>query len=188
MSEIKTRAFVKRKAKEAIQKLLNTIPNVQGRVSISRTIPTDAQNLPAILIYSIGETASIHNEAPRTYRRNLTVQIEVIAAGNDDDHLDFLLEDLGDKIENYMERDETLGDLVNRLELTGTSYQSEPDAQSPIGSLVFSYSVEIFTDAQHLDDSNLEEFQGTDNEWKVGHHDSPPDGVVDAVDEINVET
>jgi len=188
MNETATRAFAKRKIKEEIQKLLLNKTGAQSRVSISRSIPTDAQDLPAILIYSTGENVDRFNEAPKNYRRTLNVNLEIIAAGNDDDHLDYILEDIGDKVEELMELDETLGGLANKLELSGSSYQSEPDAQSPIGSLVLAYQIEFFTDAPLPGSVCLDDFKGADTKWKVGHHDSSPDNVVEAEDKIDVIT
>lgn len=184
-----TRAFAKRKIKEAIKKLLiDGDTDAETRVSISRSIPTDAQNVPALLIYTTGEAVSRFNEAPKNYRRALNVNIEIMAAGNDDEHLDLILETIGDEVEQLMEKDETLGGLCNKLELVATAYQSEPDGQSPLGSLVLSYSVDFFTDAQQLADDCLEEFQGTDLDWKVGHNNAPSDSVIDAEDTVNVQT
>ena len=187
MNDSVTLKLAKRKMKEFVQTKLLNKTDAGARVYIGRSIPTNSEDLPAILIYSTGENISRFNEAPKNYQRNMNLLVECIAAGNDDDDLDIRLETLAEKVEALLEIDETLGGIANKLELAGSDYQSEPDAASPLGNLALRFNVEFYTDAIR-EGVDLETFKGTDIDWKIGHHAAHPDNVVDAEDKINVTT
>lgn len=175
--------LIKRQIKEAIKKLLFGKTNAKENVFISRSVPVDVDDLPAILIYSTSETVRRFNEAPKDYQRELTVAVECLATGNDDDDLDVKLEILGETVESLMEIDETLGDIVHKVELTGTGYTQDPDGQSPLGSLVLQFAVTFYTDAIRPGSICLPDFKETGVDWKVGHHGSEePGDQVDATD------
>lgn len=188
MSELEILASVrKRNIRLKIQDLLLNKSEAKDRVFINRTIPTQSEDLPVILIYSMGEAVRRFNEAPKTYRRNMSVRIECIASGSNDDDLDLTLEKIADVVERQMEIDDTLGDLVNKVELSSTDYQADPDAESPTGILALTYDVEFFTDAIIPGSDSLPNFEGANVDYKVGDAPTDPD-VVDAEDTIDVDT
>lgn len=184
MSEYQTPNLVKRKIKEAIRKALLGFTDASDRVFISRSIPTEVEHAPVLLIYSTNEAITRFDQAPKSYKRVLNISIECIVDGNSDDDVDTKLEQLGQDVERLMEVDETLGNLVSSLELSGAGYQVEAGAESPTGSLVLTFNIEFYT----FPDSspNLPNFKGLDVDYKIGHHDEPADSVVDAEDTINV--
>lgn len=184
MSESTTLEFVKRRIKIAVRDLLLNKTEAKEKVKISSSIPLQAESLPALRVYSTNESVSRFNEAPKNYKRNLTLAIECIDCGDDDDNLDMRLEILGEQVETLLELDETLGKLVNKLELSGAAYQYEADAQSPIGSLILTYNVEFFTYAQR--ETVLDEYLSTGVKWEIGHHDESSNGVTDAEDTIQM--
>jgi hypothetical protein len=181
--------LIKRKIKEAIQSLLIGKTNAKEKVFVSRSVPVDVEDLPAILIYSTSENVRRFNEAPKDYQRELTVAVECLATGNDDDDLDLKLEVLGETVESLMEIDETLGDIVHKVELTGTGYTQDPDGQSPLGSLVLQFAVTFYTDAIRPGSICLPDFKEIGVDWKVGHHGSEEPGTqVDAQSLLTIET
>lgn len=184
MNELEILASVrKRNIRLKIQALLQNQTEAKERVYINRVIPTQSEDLPVILIYTTGESISRFNEAPKDYRRVMSVRIECIDKGNTDDDLDFKLETLADKVEEVMEIDDTLGDLVNKSELVSTDYQADPDAESPTGILALTYSVEFFTDAIQPGKDSLPAFTGADVNYNVGiDTGSPADNVPDTLD------
>lgn len=184
MSESTTLEFVKRKIKIAVRDLLTNKTEAKEKVKISSSIPTQVELLPAIRIYSTSESVSRFNESPKNYKRNLILAVECIDCGDDDDNLDMRLEILGEQIEALMELDETLGKLINKLELTGSAYQYEADAQSPVGSLILTYNVEFFAYAQK--ETVLDDYLTTGVKWEVGHNDESSDGVKDAEDRLQM--
>lgn len=193
MIEYQTQEFVKRRIKVAIRDLLrNQHKSVDAEnIRVSRTIPTQSESLPAILIYSTTENVRRFDESPKRYERTLTVNIECLDSGNNDDDMDMRLEVIADQVEALMERDETLGGIANDLELVSTNYQQEPDGESPMGSLVLQYNVEFYQYAIRPDDECLDALKGIDIEYKIGHDNSSPQPepieTVDAEDKINFE-
>lgn len=182
--------LVKRKIREQIRDILIKTGTPAGeQVAIGRSIPTWVENLPTILIYPSNESVQRFNEAPKNYQRNFAVSIECIGAGNDDNDLDYNLEVLGERVEDIMEVDETLGiDCVDRLELQNVEYQTEPDGQSPTGSLILNYNVRFYQNANQPGLNCLDDLKQVNAEWQIGHHDgSPEDDVIDAEDQVNFD-
>lgn len=184
--------LIKRKIKEAVKTILKGKTIAGDNVFISRSIPVDEDELgerPVILIYSSSENVRRLDESPKVYKRELTIAVECVASGNDDDDLDLKLETLGEQVEAEIEIDDTLGDIVHQTELTGTGYAQDPDGKSPLGSLVLQFSVTFFTDAIRPGSICLPDFKETGVSWKVGHHGSEEFGAqVDATDTLILET
>lgn len=181
-----TQEPIKRQIKNAVAKLLkggNTL--AKERVSISRSIPSESAIFPLVNVYSLSETVERFDEAPKRYRRRMTLLVECLSVGDDDNKLDDTLEKLGSQVEALMEKDETLGGLLNKLELTSTDYQLEPDGESPMGLLALRYSLEFFT-TPYNDEDGLSDLNEVDLDWKVGHNNETAGEVVDAKDKINL--
>lgn len=193
MTKSVTQEFVKRRIKVAIRDLLraghkDVDPNL---IRVSRSIPTQSEDLPAILIYSTTESVRRFDESPKRYERTLTVNIECLDSGNNDDDMDMRLEVIADRVEAIMESDETLGGIANDLELVSSNYQQEPDGESPMGSLVLQYNIEFYQYAIRADETCLDDLKGVDVDYKVGHDNASPEPepteTVDAQDTINFE-
>jgi len=181
--------LLKRKIREYVRDTLIEIGTPAGKqVFIGRTGPSWVENLPVILIYPSNEGIQRFNEAPKTYKREFNLSIECLAAGDTDDNLDYNLEVMGERVEDIMEVDETLGECVDRIELTSTEYQTEADGQSPSGALVLTYRVLFYQNANQPGLNCLDDLKRIDSKWQIGHHDeSPQDEVIDAEDQINFE-
>ncbi len=186
MTDLNTPGLVKREIRERIRKILLEKTDARALVFASRTLPNDAEAIPAILIYTLNENTEVFDRSPKRYRRDVSVAIECQTVGDDDNDLDLRLERLGDQVEKALEVDETLGDLVDSLELSGADYKSESNAESPTGNLILRYNVRYYLNA--LTERIWPPFEEVGNQWKVGHHDGEPDNVVEAEDEIEIET
>lgn len=190
MTQSQIQKYVKRLIKVAIRDLLKA--NHGGvdanNIQISRTIPTQSESLPAILIYTTTESVRRFDESPKRYERVLTVNIECMDMGDTDDDLDLRLEVIADRVETILESNETLGGIANDLELVSANYQQEPDGEAPMGSLVLQYNIEYYQFAQRLEETCLDDLKSMGIDYKVGHHaDSPqpePIETIDAKDEI----
>jgi len=178
--------LIKRKTREYVREILISTGTQAGeQVSIGRTKPEWIENLPAIAIYPANEAVQRFNEAPKDYRREFSLAIECLAVGNDDDDLDLALEEMGERVENIMEVDETLGGLVDQIELRSVEYQTEPDGQSPSGALILNYAVLYYRNANQPGMGCLEDLKRMDLSWEVGHHGESSDDVEDAKDQID---
>lgn len=182
MNEYKTPALQKRNLKIAIQKVLKGKTPAQDRVLLSKSLPTEYETLPVVLIYSTGESSELFDVSPKRYRRILTIVVECVATGVDDDDLDKNLEEIGDLVETWMELDETFGGIANRLELAGADYQTESGGASPIGLLSLRFEIEFFTYANRPEINCLDAFKTYGTDWKIGHDQGPSDAVIDAED------
>lgn len=147
MSETRNPRPIKRLIKEAIRGVLLGKTDAKERVSISQSTPTDDESLPVIRIYALSESVSRFHESPKDYKRALNVTVEIISNGDNDDDLDSHLEDMGEKVEAIMEIDETLGDLVDGLELVSSAYGTSGDGSSFMGSLFLTYEITFYADA-----------------------------------------
>lgn len=176
----------KRLIKEAVVKLLKNGGTLAGtNVSVSRSIPSEDVTFPLINVYSLSESVERFDEAPKRYRRRMTLLIECLSRGDDDDKLDLANERLGFQVELLMEKDETLGGLLNKLELTSTDYQQEPDGASPLALLALRYSLEYFDEVKSGEDE-LVNFLGVDAQWEASSGDERPDEYLKAEDTINL--
>jgi hypothetical protein len=158
MTDSKTQEPIKRSLKKAIRTALMGKTQVGDKVFLSRSVPTQYEEEFVILIFSMDEAIDRFNEAPKDYKRNMTVRIEAVGVGNDDDDLDAKLELVADRIERLMEIDETLGGLANKLELSGSEYRGDGQAQSPMGLLALIYNLEFFTDANRSTEEAIPNF------------------------------
>lgn len=179
--------MIRRRIKEHIRDSLKGHTRAGDHVFIGQSGPSWIEDLPVILIYSPTESISRYNESRKDYLKTLSISIELIDKGDDDDKLDYNLEELLDLVTKILERDETLGCLVDSIEQAGVEMQTEPDGASPTGAIVSQWNVFYLEDAIR-DPECLDEFQGADVKYKVGHHGEGQDDVVDAEDTIDVES
>jgi hypothetical protein len=93
---------------------------------------------------------------------------------------------MGEKVEDFLDRDETFGNLINRVELASSDYQTDAAAQSPTGLLALTFNLEFFTYAQRPDAVCYDTFKTSDTGWKIGHNEEAPDAVIDAEDETTL--
>jgi len=180
------RMTTRRRIKEHIRDSLKGETRAGKQVFIGQTGPSWVENLPVILVYTPTESISRYNESRKDYLKTLSVSIEIIEKGNNDEELDENLEEILDLVVRKLEQDETLGCLVDSIEQAGVEMQTESDGQSPTGAIVAQFNVMYLEDAIRGDEC-LDDFKGVDADWKIGHHDEDHDGVTDAIDEINPE-
>lgn len=185
MTALNTPGAVRRAIRERVKEILDGKTPAGAAVFISRSLPTDAEAMPAIGIYITGETVERFNEAPKDYRRDVSLLIEVNLAADTDDELDDKREIFADIIEDILERDETLGGIVDSLWLNGTEFAQDSGGEIPVGKISILYTVRFYLDAQ-LPSEDLFEFQGADVDWRIKRPEQTPT-TVDAEDEINVQ-
>lgn len=117
----------------------------------------NAQELPALLVYTRSTKSEVFDESPRRYRNRAELVVEgvlEIQAGQEiDDELDaFELE-----ITNAMLRDETLGGLANDLTQQSSSTGTDDTGAKLLGAVIITFEAEYFSYApaegtQTLDD------------------------------------
>lgn len=187
--------------REAIrQKLLNKT-DAEGRVFSNLSSAYWSEQLPVICIFTLSEDVEVLNTAPREYRRSIEVAIEIAAQGSENpDGLKVTTEDQLDKISDQVElelnRDETLGEiidaagktvaLVDELILGSIEFEFRGEGVKPTGfsRLVYSVVYHEMRPGSLEEQDNIGTLEKVHVDWKVGHHNSPPDNVVEATDDL----
>ena len=132
------------------------IPNIGESVFSQRSVPTASEDLPVINVYVKSESVERFNQSPKTYKRNLQIELEINTVHNTDDELSDELDDLSQSVEDALEdavdilfaMKDSKGneDLINDYDLLSALYDIEGAAQNPYGSVRMIYDFEYFTD------------------------------------------
>lgn len=111
-----------------------------GGVFAARTVPLEAQELAAILVYTNSET--IARSTVASYMRTLELDVEIVAKGRDvDEQLDALLA----RVEPLL-NDSKLGGLCKPMAPAGIEITVDTSGSTPIGRARMVYRVVYFTD------------------------------------------
>lgn len=130
--------------REAIRDLLGKDPVLKGRVTTTRTRPTETAELPVVIIYGLQETSE-RSTINRTLTRTLTIAIEIRAssAGALDDTLDGLCR----TVERTMASNPVLSGLAIDSGLGGTDIGLDGDGEARQALATLRYAVLYQTDA-----------------------------------------
>lgn len=146
------------------------------RSRFRRLLPTD---LPALLVYVKGDKAGDNIvDAPRIYRREMSLIVEVLIPANAAD-VDDQLDDLARQVEIIFEDNETLGGLAHDIIYQSTEIDMDPAVDPPIGLAVLTFGVTCEDD---MKTPVTDVFSGADVDWNIP---GEPD-TVEAEDIINV--
>lgn len=162
--------------REKFKTILSGHTNAGSRVFENRARPIWQTDLPALLIFTEDESVSVFSEAPREYRRNLSLVVECYAAAKDD--LDDVLDTLSGQVEDLVELDDSLGGLANATTLTKTEMNIIDDGQNLTGTARLTFSVDYFTSPMPTTPVS---FDGVTIEFDV----APKDGRIGATDQID---
>jgi len=130
------------------------IPGVGEDVFSQTSIDSDTDELPVINVYILSEPVSRNDQTPKTYQRNLSIQLEIQTTHDNDELLMDELDDLSQLVENALEGTNELydmkdatntEDLINDYDLANTAYETEGNGSSPIGSVKINYNFEYYT-------------------------------------------
>lgn len=182
MKECPTQRPPKRAIKLAVKELLKGKTEARDNVSVFQSVPTQIEEIPAILIYMTTEDIDVFEEAPKLYKRTPTLTIECLLDGDNDDELDERLEKMGELVETFMDSDVTLGGLINKLALTSTAYASSSEGSTFTGSLILTYALDLYTYAMRPDAVCLPDLKEINATWEVG-----PNQEIEANDEYKFE-
>lgn len=160
----------RKKIRKRVEKLLKDakIPKVGQDVFSQRSVPTEHESLPVILLYPRNESIERNDHSPKTYQRTLNLEIEIQTTHDTDDLLADELDELAQAVEDVMEESNDLEGLgcVNQLDLISTLYDTEGEGFSPIGSVRLTYAIEYFTE-EGLADKDLVPFKKAKTDWHL---------------------
>ncbi len=136
---------VRKQIRDAVVVQLTGLTTTGAKVFPSRVYSLEAASVPALLVYTNSESASVVSLAPsgRDMGRTLEIVIEAVAKANSglDDALDTIITE----VEIALGDDITLGGLLKDLQLTAIDVSLSGDAQKPTGSARMTWTAEYWT-------------------------------------------
>lgn len=127
------------------------------------------EELPALGVYTLQETAEVLDEAPRRLKRVLTIAIEIVV--QDDEKADDLLDALCLGVENAIHVDETLNCKVSDCRLVSTDLIQKPEGDTLTGSAILNFEATYYSYAPDV--QNLRPYEGADFKYEVGGANTP---------------
>ena len=133
--------------KKVVQVLKDAkIPNIDQDVFSQRSVPSDVDSLPVVLVYTKTMQADRLDESPKRYIKDLDVMIEVVTQHDTDECLADEMDDLSMLVEKAIEDSIDLEKCTEYVNLKTVINDTEGDGQSPIGSSVLTFTIGYVTE------------------------------------------
>lgn len=104
-----------------VDAIKNAVPEFGGRVFAHKGEAAKAEECPAAIVYAVGESIEQLADAPVWQKRTARFAVHISTTGLDEDDLEDRIDELAQKVEDALWRDEPLWDkaLTSRLTMTG---------------------------------------------------------------------
>lgn len=164
---------LRKRIRDAVVKTLLDRTLSEDRVFSSRVRPTWGNEFPLILVYGNEEDIEIFEESPRSYKRALSISVEILARANEEKQLtEDLLDSIGEVVEHLMCQDHTKKfltgeDLCEDTILRGANLSINTEGENAIGSLVLKYEMPYYTLAVRDLEKDAGNFNRMHAEWDV---------------------
>lgn len=183
----------RRKAiRDQVKELLLGKTDVGERVFSNPSNPTWAEELPVILIRSLSESTEKYAEAPREFKRDLQILVEIIVQGQEDGtcpedcamYVEDKLDQIAFQVDCFLLADDRLGcdvstekAIADNFEPTSAEFDFVSEGEKPIGLARLIYTATYYEQLPaNLDKAaGLADFKTVAADWHVGHHDDEPD-------------
>ena len=143
---------------EAIVALLTGQTTAGARVYLNRVEPLRSKEIPAVVVYVLGEKSEHGDTAPRELKRELSVDIEALVLL--DDSAASTLNDIAQAIETAMSADPSLDGEAGDSYLTGTDIAISQEGEQLLMSATLFYSVVYHTLAPEATaDGDMDDFE-----------------------------
>jgi hypothetical protein len=131
--------------REAVAAVVTGLATTGANVFQSRVYPTQAAELPCLLIFTNSEASSVITiNRPGTVDRVLQMQVVAVARQTDD--VDDVLDGICKEVEIALAMPVAgLGTLAKSIMLTATEIEMEGTAEKPVGSAAMTFEVNYFT-------------------------------------------
>lgn len=167
---------------------------VGDRVFPNASIPPWSDELPVILVYPRSESASEYADAPRELERELSLELELIAAGPEENEdagspenleksLEDILDDLAEEVEGLLAADETFGGVCDDSVLTNTEFEFDRSGAQPIGSARLTYLVTYYTMSPRTEPTQPD-FETNKVDYNIGEDENTRE----ATDTVDMDT
>lgn len=151
----------------------------------ARSIPNWHEDLPAVMVYPVSEGVEKFTVAPWEYKRTTGFSVEVIATGSDDDILADTLDDIADQVERAIGLDDSLGGLVEMIEISSIDFDYDATGEQPIGSVTLVFTATYLKAAveNRNEQTDFGEFKKVHADWQIKPLD---DAEKEATDDITL--
>lgn len=166
--------------RDAVVELLKGHTSAGLRVGKSRARPVWRQGLPALQVYTSSEEFSISVEAPREYKVETDVAVELFVEETVDGPADDLVDALAREVFLVLSSDPTL--QIDQLQLVPISFRTDfaASVKKPLGGARFLWRAIHYTDAP---EGELGEM-GLFVQAHVETDQAPVDGTREAIDDV----
>jgi len=152
---------------------------IAANILANRSIPYESKLLPAISVYTrADEVAGEFSSAPRLLKKSLELIVEVVLQDQKDDVAADRLDDLCEKVEDYLSSDDSLNGKCDDIYLSRVDFDFQGEQQEkPMHSAVMVFTV-LYNDYEPRSrflQGNINDFVGADAQYQVGHNNSEPD-------------
>ena len=183
---------IKKQIRNTAAKLLLGKTAVEDRVYPTRITNIQPEELPCIGVYTLEEVITKYDEAPKTYKKSLSLYIEISVENTSDGLADDLADDIEYQCTQVLERQDAdiksaLGCLVESLDITSVHKAYENIGEKSAVGCQLVYTVEYIEDAVNRTgrQPNEADFKKAAVDWDVGTASDPDP---EAQDEINIGT
>lgn len=153
-------------------------------VQANRGEPT--AKFPAIGVFGLDERAKVLNDAPRSYMRTLTVQVDVQVGDADPAVLSDQAHALGDAVERIVLRDQYLGQVspgvfrANDTRLVSASLVFEPSGRTLLAGVALLFEVDYVYETADDANPDIAAFVRAHVDWDFPSAGDP----IDAQDDV----
>lgn len=135
-----------------------------------RSVPTNIELLPVILVYSKNTSVERFDESPKRYMESVDITMECVTQHDDDSLLADELDDLAAAVEKIIEDNYYLEENCESINLKSIIVDTEGTGQSPIGSAKVTYTFEIVNEPRQ--DVIHDDLKTLDNNWQINDNEN----------------
>jgi hypothetical protein len=172
----------------AITELLKGHTSAGANVYPSRSSAIwQSEEVPAICVYTGEENIEVFDVAPRRYRRELQINVELVVHATKDQDAEDMLDDLGHEVEREIGRSDDLTYAKERqvsdIILTGTRSSLDSSGEKIIGALVISYLATYYTyEPDEFDEDPVDALRRVNTDYSLGGTQQPADRAEDQIE------
>jgi len=148
----------------------------------NRSIPYEDNKLPAISVYTRAEDQTEEiAQAPRLLRKRIDLLVEVAVTGSDDEKVADNLDDLCEKVEQYLSSDDSLNKKCDDIILQRVDFDYIGEGVTKpyhTALLVFMVKYTDYAPRDRFLQKDITPFEGVDADWTVGHDSLEDDDLV----------
>ena len=184
----------RKKIRDYLKEILLDKTLAGKNVFTNKKIHIDHDCLPQIIVHTESESVTLMDQAPKRYKRDLSVVIEIFSKGITEESCQDELDQIAWQVENVLALDDDWGATVNKSDLSSVRLEFQENGTNPIGACIITYTAQYLTELPAIEDqalvdlTDLDALQGgsPDFGWDIVTESGDPDGAIDA--EILIET